>query len=287
MQFSPGVLQGSMGLIDILSRRQLTVPELQASFPTLEGLPTAHAIEVAFFLRWLIVNIDGFAVATPEGERIRKANGYEHRLRLAILDYIDASSPPWVQTASFGRKRLLAFAGSQVGQVFLEAGLIDGTSNEVVQFWDALAARARGQKNDRLNAIGREGERLSMKYEQQRTGRLPKWVAIDNNDDGYDILSFVSAEDPRRKSIEVKASTQGLRGSFHITRNEWERALDNAQHAFHLWAVTADEKCLAVLEHDDLSPHVPENHGVGTWGVAEIPFAAFESKFHSCGRLVV
>ena len=171
MQFSPGVLQGGMALLDILSRRALTMPELQSAFPSLGGMPAAQVIEAGFFLRWMSVNPEGMATATPEGERIRLVEDYEQRLRQAILDYIDAAAPPWVQTATFGRKRLLSFAGNQIGQVFLEAGLVDGTDEAVVAFWDDLAARARGQKDDRLNAIGREGERRSIVYERQRTGR--------------------------------------------------------------------------------------------------------------------
>ena len=66
MQFSPGILQGSMALLDVLSRRALTVPELHA----VGGSSVAPAIDAAFFLRWMSVNPEGVAVATPEGERV-------------------------------------------------------------------------------------------------------------------------------------------------------------------------------------------------------------------------
>jgi hypothetical protein len=275
MQFSPGILQGSMALLDVLSRRALTVPELHAVGSSSVGA----AIDAAFFLRWMSVNLEGVAVATPEGERVRLVEGYEQRLRQAILDYIDAAAPPWLQTASFGRKRLISFAGNQVGQVFLEAGLVDGTDEAVVAFWDALAARARGQKDDLRNAIGREGERLSLEYERQRTGRPPKWVAIDNNDDGYDILSVVSADDLRKQSIEVKASTQGLRGSFFLTRNEWDRALDAEQHAFHVWSLASTPPSLAVLDAAAISDHIATDQGSGEWKSIEVPLAAFQMCF--------
>lgn len=284
MQFSPGVLQGGMALLDILSRRALTMPELQSAFPSLGGMPAAQVIEAGFFLRWMSVNPEGMATATPEGERLRSVEGYEQRLRQAILDYIDAAAPPWVQTASFGRKRLLSFAGNQIGQVFLEAGLVDGADEAVVAFWDDLAARARGQKDDRLNAIGREGERLSIAYERQRTGRAPKWVAIDNNDDGYDILSVVSADDLRKQSIEVKASTQGLRGSFFLTRNEWDRALEADQHAFHVWSLATTPPSLAVLDADAISAHIAIDQGSGEWKSIEVPLSAFRHSFESSVR---
>ncbi len=280
MQFSPGILQGSMALLDVLSRRALTVPEIHA----VGGSSVGPAISAAFFLRWISVNLEGVAVATPEGERVRSVEGYEQRLRQAILDYIDAAAPAWVQTASFGRKRLLSFAGNQIGQVFLEAGLVNGTDEAVVAFWDALAARARGQKDDRLNAIGREGERLSLAYERQRTGRPPKWVAIDNNDDGYDILSVVSADDLRKQSIEVKASTLGLRGSFFLTRNEWERALEAEQHAFHVWSLATTPPLLAVLDAQTVGEHVAADRGSGVWKSIEIPLSAFRLVCRRCIR---
>jgi hypothetical protein len=93
-------------------------------------------------------------------------------------------SRPLIQNASFGRKKVIAFAGTQIGQVFVEASLADGDDDGVVAFWDAMAVMARGQKNDRLTAVGRQGERLTLAYEKMRTGREPKWIAIDNNEDG-------------------------------------------------------------------------------------------------------
>ena len=279
MQFSPGILQGGMSLLDLLSRRQLSVLELRQSFTTLGGLSATHAINVAMFLRWISIDADGSFGTTPDGERMLTIDGYEQRLRQAILDYIDAAAPAWLQTASFGRKRLLAFAGNQVGQVFLEAGLIEGIDNAVVSFWDSLAARARGQRDDLLIATGRKGERLSLLYEHQRTGQRPKWVAIDNNADGYDVLSIVSAENFQKLSIEVKASTSGLQGKFHLTRNEWERAQDALYHEFHLWAFEGGEVSLAVLQTSDIVPNVPEDRGGGSWSVAELDFSLFAPRF--------
>jgi hypothetical protein len=185
-----------------------------------------------------------------------------------------------VQNSSFGRAKVIAFAGNQIGQVFVEAGLSNGTNDEVVSFWDAMAAMARGQKNDRLTAIGRQGERLTIAYEEGRTGRKPKWVAIDNNEDGYDVLSIVNMEDLRSLSIEVKSSTMGLAGAFHVSRNEWERAQDAENHIFHLWAMYSNRHpCLAVISPQDMQSHIPSDQGAGSWESVEIPFKTFEDRF--------
>jgi hypothetical protein len=158
-------------------------------------------------------------------------------LRQAILDYIEVEKPAWLQSVTYGRKRVLKFVGLQLEQVFSEAGLVDGIDADVISFWDVLAAAARGQKHDQASAIGRRGERLSFEFEARRTGTRPIWISIDNNADGYDVLSVVDREDPRKLSIEVKTSTMGLSGSMHITRNEWDRAMEVENHRFHLWSL--------------------------------------------------
>lgn len=164
--------------------------------------------------------------------------------------------------------------------MFVEAGLAHGTDESVVAFWDELAARARGQKSGRLIAIGRHGERLSLAYEENRTGKKPEWVAIENNADGYDVLSVVGSENLRQLSIEVKTSTLGLAGSFHLTRNEWERALEGANHVFHLWDVRANmTPRLAVVDPQEMQAHVPTDLGSGTWESVAIPFATFGPRF--------
>ena len=152
----------------------------------------------------------GIAKLTPSGARLQSLTGYEPMLRQTLLDDIDVERPSWVQSATFGRMKVIAFAGNQIGQVFVEAGLADGTDRDVVAFWDTIAAIGRGQKDTRLIEIGRNGERLTIAHEEWRTGSKPKWVAIDDNEDGYYVLSIVNKDDSRSLSIEVKSSTMGF-----------------------------------------------------------------------------
>lgn len=143
-----------------------------------------------------------------------------------------------------------------------------------------MASKARGQKTDRLTEIGRQGELLTIAHEEARTGRAPKWTAIDNNEDGYDVLSIVGSNDPRLLSIEVKASMMGALGSFYLTRNEWERAQEVENHAFHLWDMRANcQPSLAVISPQDMQAHIPSDLGSGNWVNAKIPFAAFRASF--------
>lgn len=280
--FSPGVAQGCFDLLDIASRNTLTFPQISSSFAYFGGLPSIEIIDTAQSLKWLRSSEEGIATVTPTGSRLLTISGYEPMLRQALLDYIDVERPAWVQNATYGRMKVISFVRTEIAQVFIEAGLAHGIDDAVVSFWDAMAAIARGYKNDRLAAIGRQGERLTIAHEESRTGRKPKWVAIDNNEDGYDVLSIIDVGDFRALSIEVKTSTMGVVGSFHLTRNEWVRAQEADNHAFHLWDMrTNGQPSLAVISPQEMRPHIPSDFGLGNWETVEIPFVAFRARFTS------
>ena len=278
--FSPGVAQGCFELLDIVSRHQLTFPQIRGSFAYLGGLTIEKIVEAVQTLNWLRSNEQGIVALTPTGSRLLSISGYEATLRQALLDYIVIESPPWIQNAIYGRSRVLVFAGNDIAQVFVEAGLVSSTDEGVVAFWDTLAARARGLQRDRLSTIGRQGERLTIAHERARTGRAPKWIAVENNADGYDVLSIVAADDARQLSIEVKTSTMGLAGSFHLSRNEWDRSIEVDNHAFHLWAIpSTDRLLLAVISPQELAVHVPKDTGEGRWEAVQIPLSSFAERF--------
>lgn len=282
IKLSPGLAYSCFELLGIASRNPLTFPQIHTSFAYIGSISTDKVVETTQRLNWLHSDDKGIAVITPSGQRLLMLSGYRPMLRQALLDYIDIERPPWLQNATFGRSRVLSFAGSEIAQVFVEAELAQGINDEVIAFWDALAARARGQKSDRLTAIGRQGERLTIAYEETRTGRKPKWVAIDNNEDGYDVLSIVASDDARHLSIEVKASTMGIVGSFHLTRHEWERSAEVDNHVFHLWAIRpSSQPCLAVIAPLEMQSHIPCDLGLGSWKSVEIPFAAFKPHFQA------
>lgn len=277
--FSPGLVLACFELLEMTVRRDMRLAGIATEFSKIGVMPAGKVLDLVQTLNWICSGDDGRATVTIEGHRILSLPGYEGRVRRALLDYIDVVRPPWIQNAIFGRAKVIAFAGNDIAQVFVEAGLAHGTEVEVVEFWDELAARARGQRGVRFNAIGRAGERLTIERETRRTGRKPKWVSIDSNADGYDVLSVAGPSDGRHLSIEVKATKIGLAGSFHLTANEWERAIISDLHAFHLWDMSSSCPALAVLSKDDVSPHVPADRGEGQWESVEIPFAAFSNVF--------
>lgn len=277
---SPGLAQAAFELLELLNREPLSVGELISSFRRLSGLPTQQVLSMAQELDWIQFNEDGVAVGTSRGKALTRRPHYAERLRQVLLDYVDSIRPPWLQNALSGRARVMSYVGAQVGQVFVEAEVVQGTDDSVVAFWDSLAARARGQTDDRLTAIGRQGERLSLAYELARTGNTPKWISLENNGDGYDILSIVDSHDSSMLSIEVKTSTRPTGAAIFLTRNEWTHALDAANHCFHVWLLLGTNKpALAILEVDDIIGHVPRNAGSGEWTNMSLPLGGFSDKF--------
>lgn len=279
---SPGLAQGCFALIDLIGRQALAAEEVLTAFGQLGSAPSSTVLEMSQALDWISLGLDGRLAATPRGERLFAQAGYAPMLRQALLDYVETIRPPWLQNASYGRARVLAFVGPEIGQVLVEADLTTGHDQALVDFWDRLAALARGQHDDRMLAIGRVGERLSLRHEAERTGRSPKWVSIESNDDGYDVLSIASRDDAKPLTIEVKTSTVGLAGVFHLTRREWRRATSPGDHRFHLWDVTGPAPRLAVVSTEDVLPHAPVNLGKGSWSAFEVPFSPFAAWFTSC-----
>ena len=157
---SPGVAYGCFELLDLLG--DATIPLENAKNLGKLGVIAAHRVtNCAIALGWVEINPDGAIVATARGQAVRATPLTEQRLRRALLDIVEATSPPWVQNARFGRRRFLQYAPVEIAQVCEEAGLVKTAGDEVVIFWDMLAACARGLHDVQLNEIGRRGERLT------------------------------------------------------------------------------------------------------------------------------
>lgn len=278
---SPGVAQGCFELLGLVSRSPLPFSKIVSFFAYFGGIRSEEIVRLAQQIGWIRANESGMAVLTSTGSSLISLEGYERMLRKALLDYIDVDQPPWVQCATYGRSRVIAFVESGIAQILVEAGLASGFNDEVVAFWDTLAMRARGQRDHRLLEIGRCGERLTLAHEEARTGCKPRWIAVNNNDDGYDVLSVVCVEDSRALTIEVKTSTQGVLGSMHLTRNEWETASERPSHLFHLWDVKGTSPRLAKIPVEVMAKHVPADAGEGKWESVNIPYVVFGSMFES------
>lgn len=280
MEISPGLAQAGFELLHLIGRQGLTIEVMLGGLKRIGPMPAADALGLAQTLNWIGVDASGIVVATDEGRRILELAAYPAMLRQTLLDHAAILSPPWLQNARDGRTRSIAFAPIGARQMMIEAGLAEGVSEDIVAFWDHLASLARGQRDERLTAIGRIGEQLTLVFEKERTGRSANWVAIDSNADGYDVLSIIAAENPAPLAIEVKTTSVGLSGTLFLTRNEWRKAKTSPAYSFHLWDISrSTQPALASVGIDAMAAHVPVDEGEGSWSEAAIPFAAFAELF--------
>ncbi len=276
---SPGLAQSGLALLELLDRMPLSAPDLLSGLAKVGGMPSSAALALSQSLNWLAVTDAGLLKASPAGLRVAACEGYEAALRRIVIDYAEVLSPDWLQNAPWGRSRVLSFCPVGVRQVLVEASVASGTGDAVVSFWDHLAALARGRRDDRLLEIGRRGERLSIAYEYARTGVEPRWIAIDSNQDGFDLLSIRAADDRTPLAIEVKTTTS-VAGGLYLTRNEWDQALNSLAHVFHIWVVAGSAPPrLAVVTVEAMAGHVPGDIGAGEWREVLIPVREFEGLF--------
>lgn len=275
---SPGVAYGCFELLKLLDQKPMPVSAARA-LGKLGVVSAERVTDCSMLLGWTEVSDNGVLAPTLRGQAVSAMPRTEERLREALMDLVSASDPPWVQNARFGRRRVLQYAPPEIAQICREAGLADASTPEVVAFWDVLAARARGLHDVQLNETGRVGERLTLRYEEQRTGRTPRWIALDSNEDGYDVLSCLDMVNRAPICIEVKSSQLGLHGSFYLTRHEWESAESFLHFHVHLWDLSATIPRLAVLGLDSVVRHLPSDHGSGRWEIACVPFDTFVEHF--------
>jgi hypothetical protein len=141
----------------------------------------------------------------------------------------------------------------------------------VWRWWDKLAANFRVEKMDRLTEIGRIGEQLSLRLEESKLRSLgieakPRWVSLEDNLAGYDILSYrlqTSGSGPSKAFIEVKATYSPDR-SFILTRREWDFAEPSGgASSFHFWYLP--DQTLKVAGTAEISKSIPSDRGSGTW----------------------
>lgn len=204
-------------------------------------------------------------------------------LRLFITEWTKLVNPTWLRHVPYGRRFLKQALRPNELQCFREAGLFDDPPNDAaVSFWDRMSALVRNMSDEEKMMRARTAERMSMDYESRRLRDLgipsePKWVALEDNSLGYDILSY-DLIDSRTipKMIEVKSS---LSHSIIITRNEWENAQSAPnQSVFHVWLLRSTKKELVTcrntapleLSVDHMRRHIPHDCGEGKWLDVEV-----------------
>ena len=253
------------------------------------GINRDAAFEFVKQCGWITVSNDEIRITDSGDEVLKIFKGGEITKPLwrgILRNYILSSRPTWASLIPRGRKETYLFMSTEEKRCFNEAGLMDSPSDVIVQWWDALSAIMRHEKEDDKSDIGRAGEKLTMEFEEARTHSKPIWESIESNLVGYDIISRQAEDNDQRILIEVKSSSQPYSyADFIISRNEWDVAMtpmNAGRYYFYLWNLSSSPT-LAILTPTDIFDHIPVDAGGGRWKEVKLPFSLFESKFVIAG----
>ncbi len=246
-------------------------------------IDTAWIIETAQRCRWIECDNTSFNL-TERGYDLFSADHTpnEYVLRDMLYDYIFYCCPVWSYKIPTGRNEALFIMTKDERACFHEAGLLsENPDKEIVEWWDKLASIIRKSSDERNNRIGRTGERLTILEETSRTGEKPRWISIDSNLTGYDILSRVSKVDASKLLIECKASEASMDSACcHITASEWHTAQNSKHYKFYFWLLGSVNR-FAVLDPCQIAPYIPTNNATGKWESVKIPFTSFSEYFQN------
>ena len=203
------------------------------------------------------------------------------KARMMLADYIENIRPIWRNRIPSGRREASIFMSKDEKACFSEAGLFSSPpSNDVVKWWDTQAQMIRKEADESHLETGREGEQTTLRYEKKRTGVAPRWVSIESNCVGYDIISQASETDPSMRLIEVKSTTSQIDDAFFfISKNEWNVAKQSKAYFFYIWQINKDLMKLAIVTPEELSHLMPVDQGDGEWQSVKIPYSAVSNSF--------
>lgn len=206
---------------------------------------------------------------------------YDVQLKMMLKDYITTFKPIWANRIPYGRKEATIFMTKDEVACFNEAGLLDDNpSLASVDWWDEVSASMRNEINDKKNQTGRDGEKLTIQYENHRVKRSPVWQSIDSNLSGYDVISYTKELSDEKLLIEVKTTKGEVDDMFfYISKNEWNISLNSDNYLYYLWSLSEDKIKLAKIKPEEMLPHIPTNNLNGEWETVKIPFSSFEEKF--------
>jgi hypothetical protein len=201
--------------------------------------------------------------------------------RHCIFALILAHRMGWSRVITLGRQRFYGTLERDEQACFRAARLMEDTPTpDVVKWWDRLELSVRATSDTAKKERSRIAERLTLDHEVARLARLgialqPRWIAVDDNTAGYDVLSFRQGQfGPVNLMIEVK-STVASPLRFFVTRNEWDQAVRFGDaYLFHVWDLAASPPRLHVRTKSQIEPHIPEDRRAGTWANAVIPLVA-------------
>lgn len=202
--------------------------------------------------------------------------------RTCISAVLKTELPIWARLVTLGRgkfiRRLKAEELRDVRSLFRQAKLLeDPAGQNASDWWDEIQLFVRHQQGAEKLRQGRQAELLTIEHEKSRLKKLgistePKWMAIDDNTVGYDVLSYDLGDlGLVNRLIEVK-STIASPLRFIVSRNEWDKALKfGKSYVFHVWDMRQDPPILHERTAEMVESHIPTDRGKGSWKDTYIP----------------
>jgi hypothetical protein len=268
-----GVLYRIGDALDFLGDHPLSEQQFLTSFGDWEGISGNTILDTCKRLGWIATKPTSELLITPTGKSLCEVRRPAARLRLQLEHIISLTRPTWAALAVRGRNAVVSYAPKEAVQCLSDAALLDGTDDEVVSWWDRLAAYYRTLRDDDRMTTGRIGERCSSEYELRRTGSEPNWVALDTNDAGYDLISMIEREDSRRLLIEVKTSTLEWEDANAIlSRHEWNVLSQAANACVDLWCVAGRPYLFLRVAVTELVAKMPVEPTECQWLTLALPF---------------
>lgn len=238
-------------------------------------------MDLALTCHWIARDNDLFFLS-KQGEVLVNTKDFCERAKIILSDYIFYVTPAWARRIPYGRQEAFIFMTKDEQACFYEAGLMDENPGAaVIGWWDQISNFLRRTEEDRKTEIGRKGEHLTILYEQKRTGKQPRWISLDSNLSGYDIISQQTQEDSSPLLIEVKSSEKSIAtADFFVSVNEWHTASNTEHYKFYLWCFYGGKEQLAIIKPRQLFHYIPTNNKSGEWQMVRIPFASFSEAFN-------
>lgn len=221
-------------------------------------------------------------------KKIPSNNSSVPAARIQFLSYIREFRPFWATSLTKGRKKSMTYVPEIIRDIFEQLQLYDSnkvlTDKEVVSWWDEISTALYSSAQANNIKVGRIGERLSMLYEEYRTGSSPVWVALEDNSAGYDLYSVQSNTDETSMCVEVKTCSS-KDSNVHISKNEWRTADSKppSAYVFHIWDISSiNTPLLHIISPNVFKSHVPKNSGIGEWNdcVFKYPAIVKEKAFN-------
>jgi hypothetical protein len=227
-------------------------------------------IDICMEARLTTMKADEKIILTNFSKNLLKIEDLNEKYITILENLLNHSNPPWLYDISKGIETAKLNMPDNMVKVFNTFHLFDYSRREVLVWWNKMKQLRRSRNEFNLSKIGLDGEFIVFDFEKSRTQKEPEHCSINDDDLGYDILSYKNKDNLSRIMIEVKNSTSN-RLRFFISENEYDKCKKFKDSYFiYLIDSSLEDKILYVFDWKTLKKHIPSNIGLGKWTNIEI-----------------